>query len=89
MELCTFLFYQELLGPKVYESLIPTEVLRFMMKGQHFIQGSVCLLYKPLEVIFTGDHLIMTPTGLSIIEQYNRCSGKCWLECGPCPGLQS
>ncbi|XP_030526688.1 uncharacterized protein LOC115738250 [Rhodamnia argentea] len=37
-------------------------------------EGSVCLLYKPLEVIFTGDHLIMTPTGLSIIEQYNRCS---------------
>ncbi|KAK3408637.1 hypothetical protein EUGRSUZ_J00842 [Eucalyptus grandis] len=37
-------------------------------------EGSVCLLYKPLEVIFTGDHLIMTPTGISIMEQYNKCS---------------
>ncbi|KAL3718703.1 hypothetical protein ACJRO7_003773 [Eucalyptus globulus] len=40
----------------------------------HSEDGSVCLLYKPLEVIFTGDHLIMTPTGLSIVERYNRCS---------------
>ncbi|KAL3718705.1 hypothetical protein ACJRO7_003774 [Eucalyptus globulus] len=37
-------------------------------------EGSVCLLYKPLEVIFTGDHLMMTPTGISIMEQYNKCS---------------
>ncbi|KAI6669487.1 hypothetical protein NL676_004372 [Syzygium grande] len=37
-------------------------------------EGSVCLLYKPLEVIFTGDHLLLTPTGLSIIERYNQCS---------------
>ncbi|CAK7326078.1 unnamed protein product [Dovyalis caffra] len=28
--------------------------------------GSVCLFYKPLKILFTGDHLVMTETGLSI-----------------------
>ncbi|KAI4373163.1 hypothetical protein MLD38_011321 [Melastoma candidum] len=37
-------------------------------------KGSVCLFYRPLQVLFTGDHLAMTATGLSIYEQYNRDS---------------
>ncbi|KAF9674458.1 hypothetical protein SADUNF_Sadunf10G0129300 [Salix dunnii] len=37
-------------------------------------EGSVCLFYKPLKILFTGDHLLMTETGLSICERYNRCS---------------
>lgn len=37
-------------------------------------EGSVCLFYKPLKILFTGDHLLMTETGLSICERYNKCS---------------
>ncbi|KDP24686.1 hypothetical protein JCGZ_26507 [Jatropha curcas] len=37
-------------------------------------EGSVCLFYKPLKILFTGDHLAMTESGLSIFERYNQCS---------------
>ncbi|GMI80768.1 hypothetical protein like AT4G33540 [Hibiscus trionum] len=37
-------------------------------------EGSVCLLYKPLKLLFTGDHLVMTESGLSIMEMYNKSS---------------
>ncbi|KAI4357033.1 hypothetical protein L6164_001008 [Bauhinia variegata] len=38
-------------------------------------EGSVCLFYKPLKVLFTGDHVAMTESGkLSIFERYNMCS---------------
>ncbi|KAG8480206.1 hypothetical protein CXB51_024892 [Gossypium anomalum] len=37
-------------------------------------EGTVCLLYKPLKILFTGDHLIMTEFGLSIAEMYNKYS---------------
>ncbi|XP_031495944.1 uncharacterized protein LOC116261361 isoform X1 [Nymphaea colorata] len=37
--------------------------------------GSVCLFYKPLKVLFTGDHLARTAESeLSIFEQYNKDS---------------
>nr|GMD69962.1 putative metallo-beta-lactamase family protein [Ipomoea batatas] len=36
--------------------------------------GSVCLFYKPLKALFTGDHLAMTESGLTIIEKYNHHS---------------
>ena len=37
--------------------------------------GSVCLYYTPLKILFTGDHLIITESGkLSIMEQYNKSS---------------
>ncbi|KAF7145323.1 hypothetical protein RHSIM_Rhsim04G0167600 [Rhododendron simsii] len=34
-------------------------------------EGSVCLFNKPLKTLFTGDHLSMNETGLSIFERYN------------------
>ncbi|KAH7842248.1 hypothetical protein Vadar_003190 [Vaccinium darrowii] len=34
-------------------------------------EGSVCLFYKPLKTLFTGDHLMMNETRLSIGERYN------------------
>ncbi|XP_038701747.1 uncharacterized protein LOC119998476 isoform X2 [Tripterygium wilfordii] len=37
-------------------------------------EGSVCLFYKSLKILFTGDHLAMTESGLSIGEKYNQCS---------------
>ncbi|KAK8542236.1 hypothetical protein V6N13_137189 [Hibiscus sabdariffa] len=37
-------------------------------------EGSVCLFYKPLKILFTGDHLMMRESGLDIIEMYNRYS---------------
>ncbi|KAE8022968.1 hypothetical protein FH972_008728 [Carpinus fangiana] len=37
-------------------------------------EGSVCLFYKSLKILFTGDHLAMAESGLSIFEQYNYCS---------------
>ncbi|KAK5795489.1 putative ymaE [Gossypium arboreum] len=37
-------------------------------------EGTVCLLYKPLKILFTGDHLMMTESGLSIAEMYNKYS---------------
>ncbi|KAG9150427.1 hypothetical protein Leryth_019797 [Lithospermum erythrorhizon] len=33
--------------------------------------GSVCLFYKLKKVLFTGDHLFNSETGLSISEKYN------------------
>ncbi|KAK1262764.1 hypothetical protein QJS04_geneDACA019556 [Acorus gramineus] len=39
-------------------------------------RGSVCLFYKPLKVLFTGDHLANTPEStLTISEEYNQVSG--------------
>ncbi|CAL9750591.1 unnamed protein product [Musa acuminata subsp. burmannicoides] len=39
-------------------------------------QGSVCLYHKPLEVLFTGDHLASSEQSLlEIGEFYNRQSG--------------
>ncbi|KAK6234255.1 hypothetical protein QUC31_006661 [Theobroma cacao] len=37
-------------------------------------EGSVCLLYKSVKVLFTGDHLLMRESGLDIMEIYNKCS---------------
>ncbi|XVE69253.1 hypothetical protein DITRI_Ditri09bG0137600 [Diplodiscus trichospermus] len=37
-------------------------------------EGSVCLLYKPLKILFTGDHLLMRESGLDIMERYNKNS---------------
>ncbi|XVF83750.1 hypothetical protein PTKIN_Ptkin16aG0517500 [Pterospermum kingtungense] len=37
-------------------------------------EGTVCLLYKPLKVLFTGDHLLMRESGLDIMEIYNKNS---------------
>ncbi|KAE8673761.1 CASP-like protein, putative isoform 1 [Hibiscus syriacus] len=37
-------------------------------------EGSVCLLHKSLKILFTGDHLVMTESGLSIVEMYNKSS---------------
>ncbi|KAF9600656.1 hypothetical protein IFM89_011239 [Coptis chinensis] len=37
-------------------------------------EGSVCLFYKPLRILFTGDHLCEELNELSIVERYNRCS---------------
>uniref|UniRef100_A0A7N0T539 Metallo-beta-lactamase domain-containing protein n=1 Tax=Kalanchoe fedtschenkoi TaxID=63787 RepID=A0A7N0T539_KALFE len=37
-------------------------------------EGSVCLFYKSLKVLFTGDHLAMTASGLDIHDQYNQYS---------------
>ncbi|KAI3496055.1 hypothetical protein L1887_38405 [Cichorium endivia] len=34
-------------------------------------EGSVCLFYKPLKVLFTGDHLAMEESELAISEMYN------------------
>ncbi|XP_058212970.1 uncharacterized protein LOC131324839 isoform X1 [Rhododendron vialii] len=34
-------------------------------------EGSVCLFNKPLKTLFTGAHLSMNETGLSIFERYN------------------
>lgn len=34
-------------------------------------EGSVCLFYKPLKVLFTGDHLGIGESGLTIGERYN------------------
>ncbi|KAK1436361.1 hypothetical protein QVD17_02140 [Tagetes erecta] len=34
-------------------------------------EGSVCLFYKPLKVLFTGDHLAMDESKLAISEKYN------------------
>ncbi|KAF3787738.1 hypothetical protein EJ110_NYTH07613 [Nymphaea thermarum] len=43
--------------------------------GPDFDLGSVCLFYKPLKVLFTGDHLGHTAElELSIFEQYNQDS---------------
>lgn len=36
----------------------------------------MCLFHKPLKALFTGDHLTMIESELSIIEQYNHGSGK-------------
>ncbi|XVF75271.1 hypothetical protein PTKIN_Ptkin13bG0174200 [Pterospermum kingtungense] len=37
-------------------------------------KGSVCLFYKPLKILLTGDHLVMRESGLDMLEMYNRCS---------------
>nr|XP_009802380.1 PREDICTED: uncharacterized protein LOC104247913 isoform X3 [Nicotiana sylvestris] len=37
-------------------------------------KGSVCLLYKPFKVLFTGDHFAMSEFGWSIFERYNKLS---------------
>ncbi|CAM8965751.1 unnamed protein product [Rhodiola kirilowii] len=37
-------------------------------------EGSVCLFYKSLNILFTGDHLAMTASGLDITDQYNHYS---------------
>ncbi|TYH89998.1 hypothetical protein ES332_A13G021000v1 [Gossypium tomentosum] len=37
-------------------------------------EGSVCLFYMPLKILFTGDHLLMRESGLDIVEMYNRYS---------------
>ncbi|KAH7669254.1 Metallo-hydrolase/oxidoreductase protein [Dioscorea alata] len=38
-------------------------------------EGSVCLYYKPLKILFTGDHFAKSKDSeLSIFEQYNRVS---------------
>ncbi|KAJ0966827.1 hypothetical protein J5N97_023744 [Dioscorea zingiberensis] len=38
-------------------------------------EGSVCLYYRPLKILFTGDHLAKSEKSeLSIFEQYNRIS---------------
>ncbi|KAI7738480.1 hypothetical protein M8C21_030394 [Ambrosia artemisiifolia] len=34
-------------------------------------EGSVCLFYKPLKVLFTGDHLAMDESKLAISQIYN------------------
>jgi len=34
------------------------------------------MFHKSLKALFTGDHVIMTESGLSILEQYNHGSGK-------------
>ncbi|KAF3658804.1 hypothetical protein FXO37_14265 [Capsicum annuum] len=39
-------------------------------------EGSVCLLYKPRNVLFTGDHFAMGERGWTIFERYNKLSGK-------------
>lgn len=48
-------------------------------KQFHFtnlLQGSVCLYYKPLKILFTGDHFAKSEDSkLSIFEQYNKVSG--------------
>ncbi|ESQ53797.1 hypothetical protein EUTSA_v10025570mg [Eutrema salsugineum] len=36
--------------------------------------GSVCLFHKPLKALFTGDHVTMSESGMSIFEQYNHGS---------------
>ncbi|XP_035540792.1 uncharacterized protein LOC118343669 isoform X2 [Juglans regia] len=33
--------------------------------------GSVCLFYTSLDILFTGDHLFMTESGLAISEKFN------------------
>ncbi|KAM0036908.1 putative metallo-beta-lactamase, ribonuclease Z/Hydroxyacylglutathione hydrolase [Helianthus debilis subsp. tardiflorus] len=40
-------------------------------------EGSVCLFYKPLKVLFTGDHLALASdeSNLAISEIYNFYSG--------------
>ncbi|CAH8274464.1 unnamed protein product [Arabidopsis lyrata] len=43
-------------------------------------EGSVCLFHKSLKALFTGDHVIMTESGLSILEQYNHGSVPLQLE---------
>uniref|UniRef100_M4D4Q0 carbonic anhydrase n=1 Tax=Brassica campestris TaxID=3711 RepID=M4D4Q0_BRACM len=43
-------------------------------------EGSVCLFHKPLKALFTGDHLTMYESGMSIIEMYNHCSLPLQLE---------
>ncbi|VVB10535.1 unnamed protein product [Arabis nemorensis] len=43
-------------------------------------KGSVCLFHKPLKALFTGDHLTMYESGMSIIELYNHCSVPLQLE---------
>lgn len=43
--------------------------------------GSVCLFYKPLKILFTGDHLAdKRDMGLSIFEMYNKSSVHLQLE---------
>ncbi|TYG35917.1 hypothetical protein ES288_D13G022200v1 [Gossypium darwinii] len=37
-------------------------------------EGSVCLFYMPLKILFTGDHLLMRESGLDIVAMYNRYS---------------
>lgn len=37
-------------------------------------EGSVCLLYKPCKVLFTGDHFAMGELGWTISERYNKFS---------------
>ncbi|XP_049364518.1 uncharacterized protein LOC125829322 isoform X2 [Solanum verrucosum] len=37
-------------------------------------EGSVCLLYKPHKVLFTGDHFAMGELGWTIAERYNKFS---------------
>ncbi|KAK9095471.1 hypothetical protein Scep_026940 [Stephania cephalantha] len=43
-------------------------------------EGSVCLLYKPLKVLFTGDHIYKTESGFDIAEMYNQFSVSAQLE---------
>ncbi|CAN8327269.1 unnamed protein product [Cochlearia groenlandica] len=42
--------------------------------------GSVCLFYKPFKAIFTGDHIAMSESGMSIYEQYTQGSVSRQLE---------
>jgi glyoxylase-like metal-dependent hydrolase (beta-lactamase superfamily II) len=50
----------------------------FLMNYLFCLQGSVCLYYRPLKVLFTGDHLYRSgKTGeLDIALIYNKQSGK-------------
>ncbi|KFK29965.1 hypothetical protein AALP_AA7G200400 [Arabis alpina] len=43
-------------------------------------EGSVCLFHKPLKALFTGDHVTMFESGMSIIDMYNHCSVPLQLE---------
>ncbi|KAI3938247.1 hypothetical protein MKW98_031195 [Papaver atlanticum] len=43
-------------------------------------RGSVCLLYKPLKVLFAGDHISKDQSELSMGEQYNQQSVPLQLE---------
>jgi len=47
-----------------------------MLLINHNLQGLVSLPYKPLKVLFTGDHFAISHSSeLTIFEQYNKQSG--------------
>ncbi|KAI3938248.1 hypothetical protein MKW98_031196 [Papaver atlanticum] len=54
-------------------------VLHSQDKARVFVYGCVSLFYKPLKVIFTGDHFGKEQSELSIWVQYNHYSAP-----GPC-----